>query len=813
MRPALFVLVALFFWLATFNNSIFISIRCFCLQEWGDVLWLFSFQSKRRLMSEAYAHTGTRNDKRDWERLQAHSQMVADRAASFAEAFDSADEARLVSLCHDLGKVTPEWQEYLEQKFRGEFPAVVPHSAHGSKYLQSINERWCDLFGVVIAGHHGGMPNTQTSSAGTPSVSLRDRLAGTTAIKAPGWLDLADLQVRLTPVARDGLHPKLREFALQFYTRMLFSSLVDGDYLATEEFYSDLYDRPVSRGSTGSLSDLRDNLDSYLSGFSGDSDLNKLRAEVLQSLRNKATQPTGLFQGTFATGLGKTLSLGLAFALDHAIHNNLRQIVIVAPYMSIVEQTADVIRSAVGQQDAVLEHHFSFDVESLDEDQYASWRLASENWDCHIVVTTAVQFFESLFSNKPSKCRKLHRLARSVVVIDEAQSLPQEFLRPCLAALRELADGYGSSVIFSTATPPAIFQEDGFLSHRESEKDVSYEAMQKENVVELADDPAALYAATRRMNPVYIETQSDEDLEFHIGRREQVLIILDSITHVRSLFDRCSHMDGVYHLSTRMTPKHRRAVLAEIKVRLRDRLPVRLIATSLIQAGVDVDFPVVMRSMAGLDSLVQAAGRGNRNGLLDGLGEFLVFDPEDREGSKPPHQIRLDGDISRRIVLDPRFRDDFLSIEAVREFFRRKFWRAGAASLDAAQVGPVRGIMSAIQQDTLDSYPFADIAQAFQLIDSGQSPIIIWNGPWGPSDDTKAELALQDRAFLIARTFQQYQVQVPIKTRDELVVAGHLLPWRPEEFGDQFFILVSADLYEDRAGLINPNTIQQRGQV
>lgn len=397
---------------------------------------------------------------------------------------------------------------------------------------------------------------------------------------------------------------------------MLFSCLVDADFLDTEAFYDGSEGRSLLRDApVPTLAALREQLDGYLERFKADTNVNQIRAGILRHVRQQSEHAPGLFSLTVPTGGGKTLA-SLAFALDHAIRHGLRRVIFVIPFTSIVEQNAAVFRAALGPlgEAAVLEHHSAFAApkSSRDEpDRYQAQeklKLAMENWDAPIVVTTAVQFFESLFAARPSQCRKLHNITGSVVILDEAQTLPLKLLRPAVAAIDELARNYRSSIVLCTATQPALNAPDfkGGLA----------------DVRELAPEPPALFRRLDRVRVRHIGTLDDAALTALLREREQVLCIVNNRRHARAVYQSLADLPGARHLTTLMCAKHRSEVLAEIRGMLRRGEPCRLAATSLIEAGVDVSFPRVFRAEAGLDSVAQAAGRCNRN------GEWAVEDSE-----------------------------------------------------------------------------------------------------------------------------------------------------------------------------------------
>ena len=574
-----------------------------------------------------YAHTNKSSDESGWEPLNEHLFRVAEAAAVRGAAFGAEQLTTIAGLLHDLGKAKPQFQKKLRGAKNNE-----PHSGEGAKFACNPDHGlggWGKVIAYCIAGHHAGLANGKGySPTARPLTPLDERLTRAEVLSLLPDVTLPALSRGMPPALAGADIDKCDfHFRMQFFTRMLFSALVDADFIETESYHDRCENRTNQRGWHGTLQELQSRLDVHLSGFGKpEGKINSARARILAHVRGGARQSPGLFSLTVPTGGGKTLA-SLAFALDHALCHDLRRMIYVIPYTSIVEQTADVFRKALNEGDAVLEHHSSFDHEKTDdpgEDERI--RLASQNWDRPVIVTTAVQFFESLFANRPSKCRKLHNLARSVIILDEAQTLPLHLLRPCLAAIRELARGYGSSLVLCTATQPALRREDGFSAD---------EAL--EGVRELAPDPSGLYEEMRRVQVRDVGEVTDTEIAEELVHREQALVIVNSRAHARALFDAISDLPGVVHLTTNMTPVHRRNTLANVRRRLEELKPVRLVATSLIEAGVDVDFPVVWRCVAGIESIAQAAGRCNREGKLETAGEVYVFRSEARY--KPPQEL------------------------------------------------------------------------------------------------------------------------------------------------------------------------------
>lgn len=726
-----------------------------------------------------FAHSTSDPSRADWEPLADHLGEVGARAAAFAGQFGCAEMARAAGLLHDIGKVSESYQAYISS---------APHAGkkgpdHSTAGAREAERLYGAVFGRLIAfaaaGHHAGLADYP---------DLRRRVCEKVLPDYAGWAahsgELPD-KVSLRPTG--GLQANASPgFSEVFLTRMLFSCLVDADFLATERFYTSTdWPAPID------LATLQTRLTAYLAGRRhDDTALNRLRTRVRAHAIGKAGLEPGLFTLTVPTGGGKTLT-SLAFGLEHARQHGLKRVIYVIPYTSIIEQTASVFREALGSADDVLEHHASFDwepagqsTESADDEGpqgLAKLRKASENWDAPIIVTTAVQFFESLFARQASKCRKLHNIAQSMVILDEAQTLPLRLLRPCMAALNELATNYRTSIVLCTATQPALRVCDGFtdlhLAPRGPRKKVGFEIGESR---ELAPDPEALAATLNARVEISWrgpEKTADTEIVERFAEQPQMLCIVNSRRHACELFDALkadtSTAEGARHLTTLMCPVHRRAVLADVKARLVARLPVRLVATSLIEAGVDIDFPEVWRAIVGLDSIAQAAGRCNREWRV-AQGRVVVFEPAD--GTAPADLSPLIE--SARGVFRRGF--DPLSPDGVRAYFQEIYWRRGAGAMDAATLERRPWpILQAIADRASDcEFEFETIAQVFRLIDDVQETVIV------PYDDaaetTLYRVAAMDRPLAAGlRKLQQYAVSIPKRDRDAWLAAGVLRAVHP----------------------------------
>ena len=724
-----------------------------------------------------------------WQTLQSHSVNVGEMAVEFAHVFGAQEIACQTGQLHDLGK----YSEAFNHRLHG--GPSVDHATAGAKIAV---EHWGGVIGKLmafcIAGHHAGLANG--NGEGDNRRTLKQRLALQFGADIPALDNLWQQEIKLPqtlsapPLKADAHHPF---FSYAFFTRMLYSCLVDADYLDTEAFYSNLENKAIERGGYPDLNALQHNFNQFINKFrrrvaqaskqteaeKRNAALNRLRSEILDYAVEQATQPQGLFTLTVPTGGGKTFT-SMAFALEHAKHHGMRRVIYVIPFTSIIEQNASEFRKAFGElgEQAVLEHHSTFDDGKLqNEATKDKLRLASENWDAPIVVTTAVQFFESLFADRSSRCRKLHNIAGSVIILDEAQMLPLNLLLPIMQAIKELAQNYRCSVVMCTATQPAVQAENGF-----------YRGF--ENVLEIAPKPTALFDKLRRTTVQHIGTQTDADLLAKLAEHPQMLVIVNNRRHARSLYDQAKHLDGTFHLTTLMCAKHRSQKLDEIRGRLKNGEPCRVIATSLIEAGVDVDFPLVMRAEAGLDSVAQAAGRCNREGKRSSENSFVwIFAPE--EQWKAPPELATQAAVMR--LTADEFSADLLSTQAVAAYFAELYQLKGS-ELDNKKI-------LKMHNDTGQSldFPFQTIADKFRMIESHMQPLII------PFDvDTEnliSSLHHADHIGGLLRKLQPYIVQIPEKALAALYKAGRIEPINEKNFGKQFYTLIGLDLYDEVAGL------------
>ena len=550
-----------------------------------------------------------------------HLNAVASKAQEFASDFGAGQTGFLLGLLHDLGKVNPAFQDYLSRLEAGEsLQRGPPHAIWGAAVVYELlwgrcadPESWKE-FALSVAGHHGGL-----ASSSAMALRLTDFIESQPSEMEQLRRILADPEIFSNDFSIPQILPSGDR---EVFIRMLFSALVDADFLETERHFSPA--KVELRGVWPDLTELWRRFEgkqaSLLDEHREDvGQVNLVRREVYEACLKVACMDPGLFRLTVPTGGGKTRS-GLGFALAHGLKYDLKRIVVALPYTSIIDQTAKEYRKILGQ-DAVIEHHSQMPI-TESESQDVPWmrrQLATENWDAPIIVTTTVQLFESLLGNRTSKVRKLHNLARSVIILDEVQCLPVELLKTSCSVLQTLVRGYGVSVVLSTATQPAV-DRTPYLS-----------GFAEMPVREVVPQHAKHFKALVRVNYELRETPlNTNQLADEVRDLGQALVILNTRRDATELLSALGNAPHVYHLSTLLCGAHRKVVLEKIRLRLNPKnpLPVRLISTQVVEAGVDIDFPVVYRAIGPLDRIVQAAGRCNREGNLPDRGRVVLFEPE-----------------------------------------------------------------------------------------------------------------------------------------------------------------------------------------
>lgn len=709
-----------------------------------------------------YAHSKDYEPRELWQSLEDHLNQVAKLARSFADEFGAGEWAYLAGLWHDVGKYSPAFQQMIGAA-NGLNPSGAGRVNHSSAGALLAVEKFVlagRIFAYLISGHHAGLPDWEGDESGNAALSLR--------LKSNEFLESA--RNSIPQVILGQTFPKERpekgtDPAL--WIRMLFSCMVDSDFLDTEAFIESK--KAALRGRYPKMSGLLPRLTIYMKEketAAEDTPVNRIRSEILARCIEVAKQPPGIYTLTVPTGGGKTLS-SMAFALHHAAIYGKHRIIYVIPYTSIIEQTADEFRKIFGE--AVVEHHSNFD-SSEESEENTRLRLACENWDAPVVVTTSVQFFESLFASRTSRCRKLHNIINSVVVLDEVQLIPPEFLKPILHALDQLRKSYGVTLLLATATQPAFCPQPSF----------GFDGLS--DTVEIVHNQNDLYQRLKRVDVVIPQNLHEpkdwQEIATELQEFDSVLCIVNRRDDCRKLWEMMP--EGTYHLSALMCGAHRSQKIAKIKERLKAGIATRVISTQLVEAGVDVDFPVVYRAVAGLDSIAQAAGRCNREGRKE-RGKVIVFCPP----TEPPvGHLRQAAQIGRRLLETEC--EDALAPDRFKQFFEELYWLQGER-LDA------KDILSDLAPDGDFRFSFRTASQKFKLIDETQQAQVIVAYEDGASLINLLEKKGPERWLL--RKLQRFVVNIPRYLHKRLLSEGSI-----RELSPGIFVQGHTALYHEELG-------------
>lgn len=768
-------------------------------------------------LTVAHVRQGLAGDAPVWHSMDDHQRCVASIASTSASVFDSNEWAWLAGLWHDLGKYRSGFQRYIRQAvdvdahIEGRVAGrEKTHSAAGALHaLRVFEERFGSrgavagrILAYVIAGHHSGLADwtggLDKRLLGTHREdSEREYTEALTACQAtdPAILDLPpEFNLLAALKAIPGLlpsHPDAPRIAGSLWVRMLFSALIDADFLDTERFMDS--GRADGRCGALPLADYLGRLNIHLAGQAADvlragrtdHPVMRARSEVLHLCRSKAALAPGVFSLTVPTGGGKTLS-SLAFSLEHAVAHDRRRVIYAIPYTSIIEQTADVFGAIFGAAH-VVEHHSQAETTDTRETQRS--RLACENWDAPLVVTTNVQLFESLFASRTSRCRKLHNIAHSVIVLDEAQLLPPEFMQPILDALHVLVLHYGVTVLLCTATQPALTTRTGF--------DPRKNLRGLPRPTPIIENAAALFKEALERVKVRWPDNLNVAVELstlvpELVAHDCVLVIVNTRADSRALTQLLPK--GTLHLSAAMCGAHRKDVIDTIRQRLQarrngDTTPLRVVSTQLVEAGVDIDFPVVYRALAGLDSIAQAAGRCNREGLLEyGLVVVFVRDiprtlsqlQRGVEATRSVHRLGLTG------ALTPATFERYFQI-----------FYGSLKSLDAKDI-----VADLANEAHVLKFDFRSASKKFKLVDDEeQATLIVPYHLFNPGHSALKERIVQlergDVKRQLMREMQRYTVNVRKPQIDMLVAACDC-----REVSPGLYVLQTKDVYDHCFGLM-----------
>ena len=688
-------------------------------------------------MIKYLAHSGT-DASPEGQPLKEHLNNVAELAAIFCEPFDAAEDGKQCGLYHDVGK----YSEAFQRRIRGSTERVDHSSAGAVLLFENRNIPAA----MSIAGHHSGLSDVGNRNDMDDSFMGRINRA-----KADGLEDYSVWEEELPREIQSG-HFETSPLGNYFYTKMLFSALTDADWLDTEAYFRNEPYFPPSED----LSGLKTTLDRYISPWwDAKTQINQRRCKILRAAIEHGRDEPGLFTLTVPTGGGKTIA-SMAFALHHAERYGLRRVIYVIPYCSILEQTRQVFESVFGKE--CITAHYSGAEYTYSEQTPDIRAFSAENWEAPIILTTAVQFFESLYSAKPGKNRKLHNIAKSVIIFDEAQMLPVPFLRPCLAGISQLTERFGCSAVLCTATQPAV-------------EPVLRELVPKLDIREICPEPEQMYQEFRRVSYQYDGDLSDEELADKLSVYPQVLCVVNSRKQAQKLYSQLSGTDGAFHLSTTMIPQDRKNALTTIRERLRRGQECRVISTSLIEAGVDVDFPVVYRALAGLDSIIQTGGRCNREGKrMRAESVVHIF----QTGAQAPRMLEQNIAAAERTI---RRYEEIDSVEAIHHYFQFLLYTLkDKKQLDEKEIVP-----------SVEKLMFATVSQRFHLIDGVDFTVYI---PLRKGAILVSQLRENGPSRKLLRELDQYAVGMYRKRFEELCDSGVV-----ERISETAGILLDLSLY------------------
>ena len=708
------------------------------------------------------SHIRALNDSFEFQSNEEHQQGVAKMAAKFADTFGMKEYGELLGLLHDKGKEQESFQQHIKKE-SGFQPNIkvsgnYHHAYVGALLLKKHLPQLALLLTNCIAGHHRGLYD-----AGDEKELLKNQIPQDVTDEVP------QIDIQLPQI-------KLEVADLHHLERMLFSCLVDADYLDTEHFMQP--DQTRLRGAKASMPELLEKLQSWLDTLKRKSEntpVNHIRNYVQEQCVSASDAETGVFSLTVPTGGGKTLS-SVLWALHHAVRNNLQRIIIAIPYTSIIVQTAHVLKNIFGEEN-VLEHHSNIDYSNNKDSELTNrLLLATENWNYPIIVTTNVQLFESLFSNRPSACRKLHNIAKSVLILDEVQTLPIDFLRPIVDSLKTLNRVFGTSILFTTASQPVLTGELEGENALIKIKGFSH-------IKEIVPSDAKLYDKLRRVDLKIDDSAKDyEEIATQITQHKRVLCIVNTRKDAKEIFERLPKEGITLHLSRMMCPQHIRETIEQIKDALKNEENeiIRVVATQLIEAGVDIDFPIVFRQQAGLDSILQAAGRCNREGKIK-RGITHVFSLQ-KISNLPRGFISRTNSARMALAKD----SDWFAPETMQQYFRQLYSRT--------QTFDSKDIKSLLYSSYIQ---FETAAKMFQLIEDNTIPIIInWKDSLSLIDDVEKFTPSYSRMKQLA----QYTVSVRQQDFDKLKEAGAI-----EELFQNIFVVRDKLFYDENVGLITTN--------
>lgn len=739
-----------------------------------------------------------------YQKLIDHIEGVSNLTEEFVSKFFTKNVGKVLGLLHDLGKYSDEFQ----QRIRGE-NIRVDHSTAGAIICDKLEKEYSKqkkvealIFKILkypIIGHHCGLLNYGASVDEDKTITSRLNKENDLCDFSEYKNEIPENEIRKIEFTKNEIEffkniiLKNDNFAMQMLIRFLFSSLVDADRLDAQKF-SEGENSVVLNKNNMSLEKMLEIFNDFMEKkreSSEENKINKIRNEIFESCIKKSSGGIGIYSLCVPTGGGKTLS-SLAFALNHGVKNSKDRVIYSLPFMSIIEQNAKVYSNIFGEEN-VLEHHCNFNFSNEfggDDGNYSpgkiekdlkiqnstsekerklKYKLSTENWDMPLIITTNVQFFESTYSSKTSSVRKLHNIFNSVIILDEAQVIPNEYLEPCTKVLEELVKNYNCTILICTATQPE-FQKNGLIS-------------ENFKITEIIDDTQKLFEDLKRVEVKYIDKQNVLDICEKMNSYNQVLTIVNTKSHAKEIFENLEFSEGNFHLSTNMYPNHRRKAIEEIRERLSSGKECRVVSTQLIEAGVDVDFPVVFRSVAGIDSIIQASGRCNREGKRENSFVY-VFSPEDSKHLGEGY-LKLTAQTGMDVI---NTTENILSLEAISKYFSEIFFNT-EDKLDK------HGILKLINNFKAGhmNYDFESISNAFNLIESQGVPIII---PHGEAEKILNSIKNSSHSVRpLIRKLNSFSVNIPEKNLKYLIENGDVY-----ELEEGIFVLKNLEMYDLKFG-------------
>lgn len=708
---------------------------------------------------------------------EEHSAGVAKLAGDFAADFGMRTWGEVLGLLHDKGKERKSFQQYIRRE-SGYEPSLRQagehyHSFVGAAIAREKFGKSADIFITnPILSHHTGLRDVYAISRDIEKGIPSDVDAATPSLPA-----LKGIQLAAAPAAEDFHH----------IARQLFSCLVDADRLDTERFMNP--DAAAIRGGKATLADLLPKLNDYLEKLAAkasETEVNRIRQQVQQRCAETATMVQGVYSLTVPTGGGKTLS-SLVWAMRHAVQHGLRRVIIAIPYTSIIVQTAEILRKIFGEEN-VLEHHSAVDADSMDDEQRLKWESATENWDYPIVVTTNVQLFESMISNRASDCRKLHNITKSVIILDEAQTLPTQYLAVIVATLRTYQKLFHVSILLTTASQPVL------TGDIEGSQDV---VKGLDTVSEIIPTDYQLHDRLRRVRlEIDYNAHTYDEVAELLMAHKRVLCIVNTRRDARELFSRLPKEGVTLHLSKTMCAEHIRQTIGKVKEALADEREevIRVVATQLVEAGVDIDFPVVFRQEAGLDSVLQAAGRCNREGRLP-ISTTHVFSLA-KEHNLPDGDITHANNARRALPSG----SDWFSPETMKLYFHQLY--SQKENFDKDEVN--KGLCHNPKNDYI---LFETAAKNFHYIDDLSKTVFV---KWGEGE-ALIEALKQNHDYGLMKRLSRYGVNVSQWELDKLRAMGVVEKLQNEQ--NEMLVVAYASQYDPDVGLMTDNQWLDKNQV